>query len=320
LFYFDNCNKFEAGARNFKQYFDNALSRMKCEDSLSDAGVKLLSDENFENEPIAEIAVQEVLDKYISTDSKSDKTSVRKSSMENLDNVREQKLEDLEEKKVVGHVEVDQEESGKESQVGESDVVEQKIEDEDDQKPDNDPDFCYRMPKKQKFEYNKRKDVILKTILRKCRRVLQDEFNELTGYLTNRKVQGHQFLRDCIQKYHDSIVNRPVNLDFLFYLGAMLYPQEMSRGVDCFIECDKSERVKQRKCQRAKIQKVHDALYRYSHEKMDFFVRIPELSYLFVTFYVKENSHENEDQCYMNGATEIFERCKDTLRKSGISI
>jgi hypothetical protein len=175
------------------------------------------------------------------------------------------------------------------------------------------------MPKKQKFEYNKRKDVILKTILRKCRRVLQDEFNELTGYITHRKVQGHQFLKDCIQKYHDSIENKPASLDFLFYLGSVLYPQEMNRGIDCFIECDKSERVKQRKCQRAKIQKVHDVLYRYSHEKMDYFVKVPELSYLYVMFYNKERSHEDEDQYYMNGATEIFEKCKETLIEAGIS-
>ena len=111
-----------------------------------------------------------------------------------------------------------------------------KVEEEFEQKQDNDPDFCYKAPRKQKFEYNKRKDVILKTILRKCRRVLQDDFNALTGYFTNRKMQGHQFLKDCIQKFHDSIPNKPEKLDLLFYLGAILYPQEMSRGVDCFFE------------------------------------------------------------------------------------
>ncbi|CAI2368657.1 unnamed protein product [Moneuplotes crassus] len=185
---------------------------------------------------------------------------------------------------------------------------------------EEDPDFCYKAPRKQKFEYNKRKDVILKTILRKCRRVLQDEFNEVTGYFSNRKMQGHQFLKDCIQKFHDTIPVKPESLDLLFYIGAMLYPQEMSRGVDCFFECEKKDRVKQRKFFRAKIQKVHDVLYRYSHEKMDYFVKVPELSYLYTMFYQKADAHKDEDQYYMNGATEIFERCKDTLNHSGISI
>lgn len=150
---------------------------------------------------------------------------------------------------------------------------------------EDDPDFCYTAPRKQKFEYNKRKDVILKTILRKCRRVLQDEFNELTQYYQHKKLQGHQFLKDCVTKYFDFLQDKPQQLDLSFYIGAMLYPQEMSRGVDCFFDCDKKDRVKQRKLFRAKIQKVHDVLYRYSHEKMEYFINVPELSYLYTLFY-----------------------------------
>jgi len=37
----------------------------------------------------------------------------------------------------------------------------------EDLKLEDDPDFDYKAPRKQTFEYNKRKDVILKTILRK---------------------------------------------------------------------------------------------------------------------------------------------------------
>jgi hypothetical protein len=187
-------------------------------------------------------------------------------------------------------------------------------------KVEEDPDFLYKMPRKHKFEYNKRKDVILKTILRKCRRALQDEFNDLSGYFQNRKMQGHQFLKDSIMKYHDSITGKPQQLDLAFYLAAILYPQEMSRGVDCFFECDKEERVKNRKFYRAKIQKVHDVLYRYSHERMDYFVRVPELAFIYGIFYKKEILNPTEDQYYMNGATEIFQRCKETLEENSISI
>ena len=149
------------------------------------------------------------------------------------------------------------------------------INDTDSLKAEDDPDFLYKMPK-QKFEYNKRKDVIFKTILRKCRRSLQDKFNDLTGYFGN-KMLGPQFLKDSILAFHNSINSIPSKLDLIFYLGALLYPQEMSRGVDCFFESDKKDRVKLRKVYRAKIQKVHDVLYRYSHEKMDYFIKVPEL-------------------------------------------
>lgn len=195
-----------------------------------------------------------------------------------------------------------------------------KEEDDEDMKQDEDPEYDYKVPRKHKFEYNKRKDVILKTILRKCRRILQDEFNNLTDYFQNRKLQGHQFLKECVLKYFNFLNDKPEQLDLVFYIGAMLYPQEMSRGVDCFFDCDKKERVKQRKIYRAKIQKVHDVLYRYSHEKMDYFVKVPELSYLYVVFYKKESLNDIEDHSYINGAQEIFERCKKTLESANILI
>lgn len=194
------------------------------------------------------------------------------------------------------------------------------VPDMDNFKPEDDPDFYYKAPRKQKFEYNKRKDVILKTILRKCRRTLQDKFNDLTGYFPKKKTHGSQFLKDCIIQFHDSLETKPEQLDLVFYLGAMLYPQEMGRGVDCFFEADKKERVKFRKVYRAKIQKVHDVLYRYSHEKMDYFTSVPELCFLYTLFYKEEIKKSDEDVFYMNGATEIFQRCFQTLADANISV
>lgn len=82
------------------------------------------------------------------------------------------------------------------------------------------------------YEYNKRKDVLRKTILRKCRRELQEEFNALTGYFPNRKLHGHQFFKDCLMQFTDSLTGKPEQLDVAFAFGAMLYPQEMSKAVD----------------------------------------------------------------------------------------
>ena len=53
---------------------------------------------------------------------------------------------------------------------------------------------------------------------------------------------------------------------------------------------------------------------------MDYFVNIPELSYLYSLFFRKDSAHVDEDQYYMNGVTEIFERCKENLEASGISV
>lgn len=258
-----------------------------------------------------------------SSTAKSESSSQRGYSTQNCHSVADSKEKHSEEKSTISPGKFENPDvmvKKEQSDENKPKMEEPKADEDDEPKQEDDPDFCYKAPKKQKFEYNKRKDVILKTILRKCRRVLQDEFNELTGYFANRKMQGHQFLKDCITKFHDSLPNKPEQLDLLFYLGSVLYPQEMSRGVDCFFESDKNERVKLRKFYRAKIQKVHDVLYRYSHEKMDYFVNVPELSYIYSLFYKKEDSHKGEDIYYMNGATEIFERCSSTLKQAGVSI
>lgn len=287
--------------------------------------IKLAQEAETPENPIHDVSNSKL---YNSTE-KSDDFSCRRESTENCDSLSDSKMKEVS----VGNEVEKVEKSEKKAPSPTPDIVKptqgeklsknlssKKEEEDEDLKPEDDPDFCYKAPRKQKFEYNKRKDVILKTILRRCRRVLQDDFNDLTGYFPNRKMQGHQFLKDCVMKFYEAIPNKPSQLDLSFYLGAMLYPQEMSRGVDCFFDCDKKERVKQRKFYRAKIQKVHDVLYRYSHEKMDYFVNVPELSYLYVLFYQKETKQEVDDQYYLNGATEIYERCKETLLAAGVSI
>lgn len=184
-----------------------------------------------------------------------------------------------------------------------------------------DPDYKYTETKKANFEYNRRKDVILKTILRKWRRVLQNDFNDVTQYFPNRKHKSGQFLKDCVMKYYNHLPNKPEQLDLVFFLGSMLYPQEMIRGVDFFFEWSKEDKVKQRKIVRSKIQKVHDVLYRYCHEKMNYFVSVPELSYLYVMFYKKEISNSKMlDKDYFEGVTEIYKKCQLTLESSNIFI
>ena len=284
-----------------------------------EVGVRLVD----ENE--AEAQLENVEDHILNSTGKSENSSHRKLSTDNCDSLSDSKSSESEKItiKISGGIfKIEENAASTPNTISptKEPKIEPKIVEIEKQKPEKDPDFYYKIPRKTKFEYNKRKDVILKTILRKCRRVLQEDFNKLTGYFANRKMQGHQFLKDCIQKYHDSLPNKPSHLDLLFYLGAILYPQEMGRGVDCFVDCAKEDRVRQRKFLRAKIQKVHDVLYRYSHEKMDYFVNVPELSYLFIIFYKKQLENNDEDQYYMNGATEIFDKCKATLSITGIIV
>ncbi len=73
-------------------------------------------------------------------------------------------------------------------------VVSKKEEEEDE-------DFTYSKPKRTAAQYKKRKDVVCKTILRKCRRLLQDKFNGLTGYLDGKKGKDGSWYKECLVKF-----------------------------------------------------------------------------------------------------------------------
>lgn len=102
--------------------------------------------------------------------------------------------------------------------------------------------------------------------------------------------------------------------ELLFSLGCVLYPQDMSKGVDQFFESEKTERVKRRKVLRAKIKKVHDVLYKYSHEKMEFFLSVPELSFIFSYFH-EQSPQDSSDEAYVCALQQIMEKCRASLDK-----
>ena len=95
----------------------------------------------------------------------------------------------------------------------------------------------------------------------------------------------------------------------------MLYPQDMITKVDSFFDCPKEDRVKLRKVHRAKIKKVHDVLYKYSHEKMDYFVQMPELAYIFTYYYHHGADDVKSDSNYNDTLEHIFSKCSATLTR-----
>ena len=82
--------------------------------------------------------------------------------------------------------------------------------------------------------------MIYKTILRKCRRFIQDEFNGKTSYFSQRKQESSGFLRECVDKFlgNDSYFSDKHG-DFLFYMGKFplitfrLYPIPIGDAKDC---------------------------------------------------------------------------------------
>lgn len=171
-------------------------------------------------------------------------------------------------------------------------------------------------------EAKKRKDVVFKTILRKCRKYYQTVFNLKAGFLKSRKSQPCSYYRECIQKFIDQVVTIKCNHDLSFHMGALLYPQEMVRWIETFIYPEgvktfTPKKVVKRKVESHKLQvdKLHNILYKYTHEKMKKFISIPELSVIFLNFlekYMQDPKEWGPDE--KEQLKELVKQCKKSLK------
>lgn len=134
-------------------------------------------------------------------------------------------------------------------------------------------------PKKKK---KKRRDVIFKTILRECRRYFQIQLSDLTGFISSKKTRNDDYMYKCMEKFNKEFLNMNGHFEENFYLACLLYPQDLIRNLDTFMS-HKEDGVTdaKRKAYKQTAQKIHDTLYKYSHDKLDFFVQKPQLSFLF---------------------------------------
>lgn len=127
--------------------------------------------------------------------------------------------------------------------------------------------------------------------------MIQTEFNDLTQYEQVRAAEKPSFLVECIRKFiseSDYFSSRP-DLNLEFYLGALLYSSEMKKHIDFFFDANQSDKLKRRKELRIKVDRVHDTLYKYSHEKLNKFVEIKELAFIYQYFFQKSNNDPLED-------------------------
>ncbi|CAI2362316.1 unnamed protein product [Moneuplotes crassus] len=167
-----------------------------------------------------------------------------------------------------------------------------------------------------------RRDVTYKTILRKCRKYYQTRFNHHTGYLKNKKKEPCSFYRACILKFIDSYFEYNTHLNVSFHLGCLLYPQEMTRGIESFVYPDGVKTFTPKKVVKRKIEthkqqvdKLHSILYKFTHEKLDKFISVPELAAIFVNFIQNGAGKDVASQEFKAEYDDLLKRCLKTLSK-----
>ena len=142
----------------------------------------------------------------------------------------------------------------------------------------------------------RRRDVIFKTILRECRRYFQIQLSNLTGFITSKKPRNDDYMYSCMKRFNIEALGKQGTFDENFYLACLLYPQDLTRNMDSFIKEKGAEDFDAARKEYKQIaQKIHDTLYKYSHDKLDFFVSKMELAFLFCYFYEKGAGAEKSE-------------------------
>jgi hypothetical protein len=172
------------------------------------------------------------------------------------------------------------------------------------------------MPGNNKKPNKRRRDVIFKTILRECRRFLQIQLSELTGFVTSRKVRHDDYMYLCMEKFNKEILQKQGTFMENFYLACLLYPQDLTRSMDQFLSGSSSKinDVKTKKLEYIKIaENIHDTLYKYTHDKLDFFVQKHELAYLFCYYHENGAVNERNNPNFEDEYEFIRQKCMNTL-------
>ena len=120
----------------------------------------------------------------------------------------------------------------------------------------------------------------------------------------------------CMKRYNQLGLSKQGTFEENFYLACLVYPQDLTRNIDSFlqekgVENQESTRKYYIKC----AQQIHDTLYKYSHDKLDFFASKPELAFLFCYYYERGAGADKEDPKFVEEYEFIRHKCMETLNR-----
>mmetsp|Transcript_7641 Transcript_7641/g.7190 ORF Transcript_7641/g.7190 Transcript_7641/m.7190 type:complete len:119 (-) Transcript_7641:93-449(-) len=118
-----------------------------------------------------------------------------------------------------------------------------------------------------------------------------------------------------MEKFNKEFLKLPGTFEQNFYLACLLYPQDLTRNIDLFIKMKKGQKNKKAKWKDA-ASRVHETLYKYSHDKLDYFTSLPEIAFLFCYFYDKGAGAEKQDPKFAEEYEIIRSKCMDTLNRN----
>ena len=141
--------------------------------------------------------------------------------------------------------------------------------------------------------------------------------------MRNKKKESCGFYRECIFKFIENHLDIKTNLNISFHMGALLYPQEMIKRIESFVYPNgiknfTPKKVVKRKLDthREQVEKLHSILYKFTHEKLDKFIGVPELAVIFMNYIEHSGDSDFNDEDAQRHIKDLTKRCKRSIGKS----
>ena len=139
-----------------------------------------------------------------------------------------------------------------------------------------------------------RKDVVLKTLLRKIRNHFWQDLNSETRYYKHKRNRGSLYYERCLRNYIENKLGEVASKDFMFIFGSIVSHSDMEqliiKGSTNLFEQEESENLLKQ------IKDIHQILYKFSVSKFSILSRRPEMLNLILQFEKVKRSWLNRDE------------------------
>lgn len=140
----------------------------------------------------------------------------------------------------------------------------------------------------------------------------RSNFPTSQGSFLPNKVRTDDYMYHWMDKFNKEFLKLEGTFEQNFYLACLLYPQDLSRNIDIFVKMKKGQKAKKGQW-RDVADRVHQTLYKYSHDKLDYFASLPEIAFLFCHFYEKGAGSEINNPKFSEEYEIIRTKWMDTL-------
>ena len=141
----------------------------------------------------------------------------------------------------------------------------------------------------------KRKDVSLKSLLRKIKKFFWIDFQCITMYNEQKKNKGDDYYEKCLRIYIEIVFQEQATPEFVFILGSFISSKDMKNLIDnksnsSFIDFIKKD------YNITEVNKIYNTLYKFRLQNLEAFLRKECAQKLMHYFYKSEIKNLKEDE------------------------